>query len=179
MSAWMLLIGNVDQRLLRAVVERRTRPLDALMRTLTHLADPDVAITLTLALALGAVPSLREAGMIAAATLATSHLLVQILKRMVSRPRPSFPVGMSALIEAPERFSFPSGHAAAGLSMALPFAVVLPGPLAALVLAVGLAVGVSRCYLGVHYPGDVLMGWALSVGSMLWLSEPVLTLLRG
>ena len=34
---------------------------------------------------------------------------------------------------------------------------------ATLALGIGLAVGFSRCYLGVHYPGDVLAGWLLAV----------------
>jgi undecaprenyl-diphosphatase len=40
------------------------------------------------------------------------------------------------------------------------------GPLGVVVLALGLAVGVSRCYLGVHYPGDVLVGWSLATATV-------------
>ena len=69
------------------------------------------------------------------------------------------------LIEPEDRFSFPSGHAAAGLAVALPIAVAIGGLLGAAVLLFGLAVGVSRCYLGVHYPGDVLMGWLLAAAT--------------
>ena len=43
---------------------------------------------------------------------------------------------------------------------------VLSGPAAYLVVGLGLAIGVSRCYLGVHYPGDVLGGWALGIGAV-------------
>jgi undecaprenyl-diphosphatase len=96
-------------------------------------------------------------------SLVTSHVAVQLLKLRVRRERPDLPVGLGFLIKPEDRFSFPSGHAAAGLSMVLPFFIVLGGSVAWIVLIVGLSVGVSRCYLGVHYPGDVTVGWALAV----------------
>jgi undecaprenyl-diphosphatase len=68
-----------------------------------------------------------------------------------------------SLIDAPDRFSFPSGHAAASLCVALGLASVLPAFFAGLALGIGLLVGISRCYLGVHYPGDVLAGWILAL----------------
>jgi undecaprenyl-diphosphatase len=40
----------------------------------------------------------------------------------------------------------------------------------------GLAVGLTRCYLGVHYPGDVLAGWSLAALAMA-ISDPALQLL--
>lgn len=52
---------------------------------------------------------------------------------------------------------------AAGLAAAVALGAV-PG---VAVLALDLSVGVSRCCLGVHYPGDVAMGWLLAVLSAL------------
>jgi undecaprenyl-diphosphatase len=166
MSHWMLTLGSYDERLLLALVMRRRRIADVAMRAITRLADPEVAITLTLALAWGPVASLRPAGRVAAFALTVSHLVVQLLKRTVVRPRPALPVGLSFLLEPQDRFSFPSGHAAAGLSVALPLFLALAGPWAFCVLGLGLLVGVSRCYLGVHYPGDVLVGWTLAALSV-------------
>lgn len=163
MSPLLLRLQRADRQLLEAVVTRRRPFLDAFMRTVTHLADWPVAATLALILASGVVPLLQPAGIRVCWTLAASHLLVEVLKRVFTRERPQLPVGLEWLVTVPDRFSFPSGHATAGMSLALPLALALPMPSAAIVAGLGICVGMSRCYLGVHYPGDILAGWALSV----------------
>jgi undecaprenyl-diphosphatase len=178
MSALLVLLSRHDERALHALVLRRRTLLDRVMRAVTHLGDSAVVIALTLALALGALPRLRSAGVEAAFIVTLSHLWVQLLKRTISRPRPSLPVGHVSMIDAPDRFSFPSGHAAASLSVALPLAAALPLPLSAALLSLALLVGLSRCYLGVHYPGDVMTGWLLAFGAS-WIADPALAYLAG
>lgn len=163
MTTWMLRLEAIDAQLLHLVVRRRRPAVDRLMRSVTRLADWPVAVGLTLTLALGALPALQNAGFRALSTLVLAHLAVEVLKRAFTRERPELPVGFHWLVDVPDRFSFPSGHATAGLAMALPLAATLSPSLAAPIVGVGLLVGVSRCYLGVHYPGDVLAGWALAV----------------
>jgi undecaprenyl-diphosphatase len=177
MPTWILRLGRFDERLLHAVIVRRRAPLDRLVGLLTRVGDPPVAIVLAGGLALGVVPGLQAAGIEGAFALAFSHLVVQILKRSFSRPRPNLPVGMSSLVLPPDRFSFPSGHAAAGLSIALPLFMSLPLSVGLPVLVLGMAVGLTRCYLGVHYPGDVMAGWILATLAVL-LADPILLLLR-
>ena len=162
MTTWIVRLHVHDERALHALVLRRRPRLDRAMHAVTHLGDAASTVGVTLVLMLGMVPGLREAGMRAAIALAGSHLVVQLLKRTVSRARPRMPEGFAALVQPPDRFSFPSGHAASSLSLAMAVAAVLPGPAAAALLALAALVGMSRCYLGVHYPGDVIAGWMLA-----------------
>src|SRR5262245_35540030 len=150
-----------DERVLHFLVLRRGRVLDRLMRFATRWGDTPVAIGIAVALLIGSAT--QDVGALAAFALATSHIVVQLLKRTVNRARPQLPPGVSALMHAPDRFSFPSGHSAAALSLALAVVPVLPWPIGGAVLSLALLTGVSRCYLGVHYPGDVLAGWTLAL----------------
>jgi undecaprenyl-diphosphatase len=95
-------------------------------------------------------------------TLVVSHLIVQLVKRTVGRPRPSRSTALTALVIEPDRFSFPSGHAAAAMSVAFVYAIAYPSLALPLVL-LATAVGISRVFLGVHYPGDVLIGQLIAV----------------
>jgi undecaprenyl-diphosphatase len=107
-----------------------------------------------------------DAGRLAITVLVLSHLLVQMVKRTVGRPRPSRRVGHRALLTEPDRFSFPSGHAAAAMSVAFGWAVVVP-ELGGVLIPSAVLVGASRVMLGVHYPGDVLVGQLLALGTGL------------
>jgi undecaprenyl-diphosphatase len=167
MTELILRLSLHDERVLHALVARRRPRLDALMRTITHLGGSVVTIGLALVMVSGVLPWLETAGSRAAFALTTSFLAVQLLKRWISRPRPRLPVGLDSLAHAPDRFSFPSGHSAASLSVTIPLATALGGILGLGILALGLAVGFSRAYLGVHYPGDVVAGWALSILALL------------
>lgn len=62
----------------------------------------------------------------------------------------------------PDRFSFPSGHACAAMALAIGVASAIPALTVPLLIA-ALLVGFSRVMLGVHYPGDVLMGQAIAL----------------
>lgn len=86
---------------------------------------------------------------------AGTYVLNSAIKQIVRRPRPQLP-GLPALTSTPTKLSFPSAHASTSLVGAISYARLgLPAvPLFA--LAKGLAL--SRLYLGVHYPSDILAG---------------------
>lgn len=129
--------------------------------TLTHLGGVSCSV-LAAALPLRAGGALGPAAQRALATLVLSHLIVQLVKRTVGRPRPSCRLSHRALIDEPDRLSFPSGHSAAAMSVAFAYAVAFPG-LAVLLIPLAVLVGMSRVCLGVHYPGDVLIGQIIAV----------------
>lgn len=129
--------------------------------SLTHLGGAAATIALcTVPILLGGL--VAQAALHALLTLVISHVMVQLIKRSVGRPRPSVKLLSHTLIGEPDKFSFPSGHAAAAMSVALGYAAAFP-ELAAPLLALALAVGASRVCLGVHYPGDVAIGQCLAL----------------
>lgn len=122
-------------------------------RLVTHAGGAAVTV-LASSLPLLSETAAREAALRSAFLLVFSHVIVQLLKRTVERPRP---LEIVQSIKSPDRFSFPSGHAAASLAVALGYASVFP-LLAVPLLVVAVAAGMSRVVLGVHYPADVIAG---------------------
>ena len=96
------------------------------------------------------------------------RFLVELQKLIASRPRP----GVSPHLVAADTYSFPSGHAANSMITFLAIALLLPVHPRNRAIAVGLAIalalqtGASRVMLGVHWPTDVIGGWAFGI---LWV----------
>jgi undecaprenyl-diphosphatase len=139
---------------------RRSRFLWTILTNAGGATCTILAVTLPLLLG-GTVAGVAEQALVA---LLVSHVLVQLVKRTVGRPRPSRGVACATLVAEPDRFSFPSGHATAAMSVAFVYANAYPSLALPLVALAG-AVGMSRVFLGVHYPGDVLIGQLIAVAT--------------
>jgi membrane-associated phospholipid phosphatase len=91
------------------------------------------------------------------------------LKRVVARPRPA----LWPYLIPHSGYSFPSGHALASAAffplIAWTWSRARPrekAPAWTIAVALLLFVGFGRLYLGVHWPSDVLAGWALGVAEV-------------
>lgn len=129
-----------------------------------------IPVDVAAVLALAAVRRWREAGFAASALLG-SALLNMGGKAWFQRERPA----LWESIVAESSFSFPSGHAMGSATLALvAIALAWPTRWRWPAVAVGAAfvawVGLSRVYLGVHYPSDVMGGWllALAWAAAMW-----------
>lgn len=167
----------IDRRSLNLIATVRTPELDRVMYAASYLGAGRTIVILLAAAVLVALLARRWlAALLFLLAPAAAELFMALLKLLVHRPRP--PLEDARIVTG--GFSFPSGHAtlAATFYGTLAFLLIrrvraewlkaLIGIIAALVV---LAVGVSRVYLGVHYPTDVLAGWALGV---FWLVVVVL-----
>jgi undecaprenyl-diphosphatase len=112
-------------------------------------------------------------------------VLSTLLKMAIDRPRPDL-TGVARVFTA----SFPSGHALISAVVFLTIGVFVARAASSRMLAIyslasagliTITVGLSRIYLGVHYPTDVIAGWLIGTGWALtcWLVVEVVMRRRG
>jgi undecaprenyl-diphosphatase len=109
-------------------------------------------------------------------TSVSGELLNQVMKHAFNRPRPTIVPHLRVVYST----SFPSGHAMESAIVYLTLAAILMRAsesratktyILALAVLLTVLVGVSRVYLGVHYPTDVIGGWIVGFiwASICWL----------
>lgn len=139
--------------------------VDAVMRTLTIVGKMIVLVPAACAIAAWAWrEGARQLAVVLVTLTATAIATMSLLKVLFARERPD----LFFEITAPTSYSFPSGHALLAVAVygfaAVVVARLRPRLRGALSLAAPLAIagiGVSRVYLGVHWPTDVLAGFAV------------------
>ena len=148
----------------------------ALMLSLHQLSSPALtramliasilggaAILLPLAFAVAAHQLIRHHGRSALWLLAVTvsgRVAIVAIKALLARARPDlFPY---IVIDSG---SYPSGHAANSAIVLLSIAILAGRRSACLIALAGtVVIGISRIYLGVHWPSDVLAGWLFGIG---------------
>lgn len=166
-------VAAFDATVTAAIQSMRTPPLTAIMLGITALGS---TIAVTGAMVVVVLLLLRRGrradAVFTLAAIAGGSLLSTVFKGYFDRVRPP---AESALIALPSSFSFPSGHAmgslclawvlgwlACGTSWRTAHKAAVVGGLA----TYAVLVGVSRVYLGVHWPSDVVASWLLGAA---WL----------
>jgi len=153
-----------DSSILLWIYEHSTSQLDAFFLFVTNLGGVVAITTASLLLLAYLVFKKRyyKAALLVAGVGGVAAINF-LLKIIFERPRPD----LWEWLITETQFSFPSGHASASSALALCIVVMLWNTkwrvasiiIAALYIVV---IGVSRLYLGVHFPTDILGGWLVS-----------------
>lgn len=142
--------------------------LDKVMPAITYIGSTYFAITYCLVLFFMGKQFSREFAVKCSLSLILSSLLARIIKILVKRVRPFIALqNLNIKLIDIDKYSFPSGHTTSAFTLAIITALFIPS-LALLCIGLSTLVGISRMYLGVHYPTDVIAGSIIgSVCSML------------
>lgn len=133
--------------------------LTPLVKFVTHLGDKGM-VWIAIALVCLVIGKTRKTGCLVILSLLGSLLVNNVfLKNLVARTRPYEVVeGLQRLIAAPHDFSFPSGHTGSSFAAAVVIFYMCPRKYGVPALILAVLISLSRLYLGVHYPTDVLGG---------------------
>ena len=168
----MLLLGGpqspVDIALLQLI---RAPTLAPEVRLVTRLGGPYLLLPLSLAALIALfLWSGRRPALLYLILVLSERLLAGVQKDLIGRMRPD----PASRLDAATSFSFPSGHSANSMTAWLGFALLATPPryrgvAVAAALAVAIIVGCTRVVLAVHWPSDVIGGWAFGAGWTLLL----------
>lgn len=176
---WLSIVGSADLEVVREVAAQRTAALTSIAKVVTWAGSAFLLVLLALVSSLAlARAGLRREALAVALSLGGAMLLSDLVKLLVSRPRP--PVEH---LQAVTGSSFPSGHATQASAFWFSLALVLrargasrkvTGLAAAVAGVLVVAVAASRVYLGVHYPSDVVAGILFGTGWAVFVSHCLL-----
>ena len=165
----MEFIQQLDLSILLFIQEHlRFAWMNGFWEFITHFGDGGIFwIVLTLALM---IPKrTRKAGIVAACSLLLGFLITNVtLKPLVDRVRPyNYSDVIIPLGRIPVESSFPSGHTCASFACALIYIRMLPKKCGISLLVLAVLISLSRLYLCVHFPTDVLGGFLVALFSSM------------
>jgi membrane-associated phospholipid phosphatase len=161
---------NLDEQLLRLARTRGHSPgAERAVARFSRLGE-HAAIWLAMGLAGQALDSgQRGRWRRATGTVAGAYVANTAIKLAVRRRRPNL-AGLPPLTGTPTGLGFPSAHSSTSFAAALTYSRL--GLPAGALYGLALSLALSRLYLGVHYPSDVLAGALLGTLLALALSAP-------
>lgn len=150
---------NIELSILDWIQTLHTPFLDKIMVFITRLGDAGI-IWIVLSIVLLLIPKTRKSGAVMVAALVVDVLLCNIvLKNLVARTRPNdVNTGVHLLVAKLHDYSFPSGHTAASFASVTALYLAGEKKLWKFALVLACLIAISRLYLYVHYPTDVLGG---------------------
>lgn len=172
-AIWLTMLltgtGALDRSIYEALYAGHRPALVTVARAFTALGDPTVLVGVGFAVALWFWwrGRLRLGAAVLLVTL-VGRGLAEVQKYEVARVRPALEPHLVLV----KTSSFPSGHATSSMIVCLTLALAFTrgtrwtGPAIAVALLLSLLIGLSRVMLGVHWPSDVVGGWAFG---MLWV----------
>lgn len=133
--------------------------LDPIMKFITYLANGG-ALWIGICVLLLILKKTRTTGLVCSCSLAATFLINNIiLKNIIARTRPYEVVeGLNRIIGAQSDYSFPSGHSGASFAVAVVMFMEMPKKYGVPALIMATLIALSRLYVGVHYPSDVIAG---------------------
>jgi undecaprenyl-diphosphatase len=162
-------IRDLDRASFRAIFRLKWTPLTSLMRVFTITGKAGALWGVIAALAFLVTGLEPYKLLVPWAAVAVSWILAEGAKFLFNRARPFISdTEIAPLIKTPSSSSFPSGHAATAAAGAITLSAVYPAFAPALVLS-GVIVALSRVYLGVHYPFDVLAGLLIGTATAVFV----------
>lgn len=155
---------GVEIQILDFLQKFRTPAGDIIIPFITKLGDKGI-IWILLAAVLLLIPKTRKTGAILTAALCIDLILCNgLLKNLFARVRPyDVNTSVQLLIAKPADFSFPSGHTAAAFTAVAALYFAGEKKMWKPVLALAVIIALTRLYLYVHYPTDILGGIAVGM----------------
>jgi len=162
----LVLTGSMksfDSSIYNFLINLRSKPMDTFMKTITKFGN---TMSVIIILAIFVFILKKDDGYLLVMNTICVVSANQVLKHIIRRPRPNH-----LRLVKEKGFSFPSGHSMVSIALYgiliyivnkniknKPLRITLTIILSILILLIGL----SRIYVGVHYPSDVLSGYILA-----------------
>ena len=182
------MLSSLDNQLITFFYLHRTPVLTTIMKTISMFgfeipiilgAVIFVIVFISKACVVERLRKYRKEAFVFSLIVGMAPIIDGILKRIIQRPRPSlFP------LDSVGSYSFPSGHALTSIVFYVTLIYFIyrftGNKKLAVISAISFSslifmIGISRIYLGLHYPTDVLAGWLIG---LCWLSGVFLVICR-